>query len=204
MYFQKCINFSFFFLFSNCLSYISWVGLVRSSCLDVFETECSEKETRGLLVSRHRPPFHFHTTNCLDLLPSANVPPQSSLRSPSPHTVNQKGLFPSDKRNPTLAIGQTVLGRSALSSPPTPPPPIPMLLLIWQWYTGDSQRGDGSPQGPKHVGLLRETAGQAKETYTLTLISYTHSRATISHAPLGLARLVTPPCVYLGLHLVSH
>lgn len=95
-----------------------------------------------------------------------------------------------------FAVGQTELGLSASSSYRLPLPPNFMLLLMWRWYPGDSQRGDGSPEGLKHVGLLKETAGQAKETYTLTLISYTHSRATISHAPLGLASLVTPPvCV---------
>lgn len=75
-----------------------------------------------LSVSQRGPSVHFHTATGLDLLPSANVQPQPSLHSPSLHAVSQEELQPPDKRNPTLAVGQAALGRSASSSSPPHPP----------------------------------------------------------------------------------
>lgn len=59
------------------------VGKISQESLSGRTWDCSEKETRGLLVSQYRPLVHFHTATLLDLLPSANVQPQPSVRTHS-------------------------------------------------------------------------------------------------------------------------
>lgn len=59
------------------------------------------------------------------------------------------------------------------------------------------------PGRAQTCGVVKRNSWPGTETHTLTLISHTHSPALICHAPLNLARSLTPTCVYACLHLVS-
>lgn len=98
-------------LFFHCLPYILWVGLVWSPCLDIFKTDSVF------------PSMDLQSTSTRQLVwtccpvPTSNLNPPFTL--PLCNAVSQEELQPPDKRNPTLAVGQAALGRSASSSPPT-------------------------------------------------------------------------------------
>lgn len=138
LYFQKRKkNNPFFF---HCLPYILWVGLVRSPCLDIFETDSVVFPSMDLQSTSTR---QLVWTCCP--VPTSNLNPPFTL--PLCNAVSQEELQPPDKRNPTLAVGQAALGRSASSSLPPPPPPLTrdapfdVAVVYWRfpergWITG--------------------------------------------------------------------
>lgn len=180
VFFKKSKRFLHFLFFP--LPAIYLVGRTTQESLSWRTWDCSEKETRGT------PCFSTWTFSSLSHGNSSGHAaqcqhPTSTLLS---HTFNQEGLWLPDKSNLTLAIGQTVLGRSASSFPwlPSPNPDVPFDLAVVYWRF--PERG-WITRGPKTCGVVKRNSWPRKRNIhpdtdiIYTLSGYHFSCSTWNH-----------------------
>lgn len=131
-----------------------------------------------------------------DLVPVTRVHP---AHAPSLYTTPQE-WWRVDEGDPAPRMGPGYL-LVALHHPPHPPV-LPMAPFDLAAILENPREGmyHGRAQT---CGVVKRNSWPGTETHTLTLISHTHSPALVCHAPLNLARSLTPTCVYVCLHLVS-